>query len=162
MASLRKTAPRIAVSLNVPHIFPIFTHKKRAAALAVALERFPRDTGTAAGAAEATCFRTSFRDAMPSAFRVPRPRCGLAMTRKMVGFMKNLPFLQPKYLNLSRSDTDIAPLWVPYHAAIRPYIIQPKAEYHCKAYAAFYARRTPITARRCRRCAGRAARRGCC
>ena len=79
MASLRKTAPRmaagrIAVSLNVPHIFPIFTHKKRAAALAVALERFPRDTGTAAGAAEATCFRTSFRDAMPSALSRFAPR----------------------------------------------------------------------------------------
>ena len=57
MASLRKTAPRmadgrIAVSLIFPLIFPIFTHKKRATALAVALDLFSGDTGTAVGAAE--------------------------------------------------------------------------------------------------------------
>ena len=45
MASLRKTAPRtaagrIAVSLIFPLIFPIFTPKKRATALAVALDLF--------------------------------------------------------------------------------------------------------------------------
>ena len=77
MASLRKTAPRmaagrIAVSLIFPLIFPIFTHKKRATALAVALDLFSGDTGTAVGAAEVTCFRTSFRDAMPSTLRLPR------------------------------------------------------------------------------------------
>ena len=33
-----------------------------------------------------SCCRASSRDAMPSAFRLPRPRCGLAMTQKMVGF----------------------------------------------------------------------------
>ena len=71
--------------------------------------------------------RASFRDAMPLAQRLPRPPCGLAMTRKMVGFSQNLPFFNQNIEIRPGGTPTQRPLGALYHTAGRPYII-------CKAY----------------------------